>query len=1041
MGGLIVKREILLSSLVFSLFFLFLPSVSAVPDGWGNEINLTGNNTASDIRMALDSDNNLHIVWNEYIGPGQTEVMYMKINENGTTLITPKVVTPDLAGASSSPDIAVDHNDTVHIVWSQSNILSSYTIYYEQQDKNGNTIINDKNVTSPEYQTGHNSPRLHADSNNSLQMLYTRGVYLGGTSIDYTKLDSNGNPIINGISVFSGAPVGYEFALDAQDNLHLAIGKAFGLFIYYIAYEKLNKNGVIIAGPHVVSEKTGFDPQIVLDSQTNNHLVWASGAGVTEYNDIMYTKLNSTGGTLIDDITLTGNTSLAQSYPSLTIDSNNRLHVAYSNSSYYRINYIQLNTDGQIVQDALPVAFNSSVEPFILSDRQNKIQLIWRDQRNASRLDIFYKKKVGAPLITKLIPIQVVEDVPLVKGKRTLVRAVVESSTSGGDTLHAKIWFNNSLIYDNASVSIPNPQTSVNLDVWVPDNEINIVGSNIPVKAEAVSTITGFSSPNKTKMVNVVETNNLNLFFAPITDFADFSYFLALNNYVNFLQDTYPVREGGILTNNNTHNPIDAPGSLIPALEDLQLMLISGNLLHRYYLSSNGPVNGVIGIVPGGYMSVAGKKMGFNGKLGVIFVQETKKSTLAHEMAHIFGLCEEYSKDEWLKQDDPFFLPPGQCPNGDQNNDSELDQSCKDNDGCVTKTLPQLYSDYNSISDETILKNFMGSANETPLRSWVSKETYDFLLNQFNISLELPRYKKGETVNTCQVVKFFIHKNGTLESFNSYSLKNCVTDGNINEGNITIEIIDNSATVISNVIVDPQYIITNQGGNSTEINMTFVISSLFIDGNATKIIVKNSTETLGQINKTPNNPQISLVDILKDETMSSLVNLSWNAFDIDNDTLEYAIILREKDGQNSTLRNDFDEKNLEINFSGFSESIYTLEILATDGFNTNSSNSDQFCIDHDLSVCGLKTLDVNLSKVIFEFIVSNSLNATLTNINWTMNMGDGNTINSTLPFNLTSSEDIFDYIEYQYSTNGNYSVSVTANALNQIDIQSINITI
>ena len=56
-------------------------------------------------------------------------------------------------------------------------------------------------------------------------------------------------------------------------------------------------------------------------------------------------------------------------------------------------------------------------------------------------------------------------------------------------------------------------------------------------------------------------------------------------------------------------------------------------------------------------------------------------------------------------------------------------------------------------------------------------------------------------------------------------------------------------------------------------------------------------------------------------------------------------------------------------------------------------------------------------------------------------MGDVNTLYSTIPFNLTSQEDIFNYIEYQYSGSGNYIVTAIANVGNLTDNQTISIII
>ena len=88
---------------------------------------------------------------------------------------------------------------------------------------------------------------------------------------------------------------------------------------------------------------------------------------------------------------------------------------------------------------------------------------------------------------------------------------------------------------------------------------------------------------------------------------------------------------------------------------------------------------------------------------------------------------------------------------------------------------------------------------------------------------------------------------------------------------------------------------------------------------------------------------------------------------------------------------------------------YSLTSLTTDGFNTAETNSGIFCVSSNLSVCGLNLLATNQTTALFEFVITNTLNNTQDDINWTLDTGDAN-ITSTFNFNLTAYEDIFVYI-------------------------------
>ena len=105
-----------------------IPEVSLeTPPGWTDDIRLT-NNPEADIypRIAVHGAD-VHIVW---FGPviGISEVFYMHSNDSGNTWNSPIQVTN--SGVSSTyPNIAIDENGKIHIVWHQARGLS-YDIFY-----------------------------------------------------------------------------------------------------------------------------------------------------------------------------------------------------------------------------------------------------------------------------------------------------------------------------------------------------------------------------------------------------------------------------------------------------------------------------------------------------------------------------------------------------------------------------------------------------------------------------------------------------------------------------------------------------------------------------------------------------------------------------------------------------------------------------------------------------------------------------------------------------------------------------------------------
>lgn len=576
-----------------------------------------------------------------------------------------------------------------------------------------------------------------------------------------------------------------------------------------------------------------------------------------------------------------------------------------------------------------------------------------------------------------------------------------------------------------------------NFDFIIGGNAFNYLG-NTEFKAVVTSGIPGFND-SVSKNVSVNETKDLNLFFAPINAV---NFNTAVSNNVQFMEDTYPVKDNGIKVSLGA--PISAPplptteAGINDVLEEIKKKLLEGLAIAK---QNNKEFIGAAGIVPEGYLDILNAS-GVNIGGGVILIDENQIKTTAHEVGHTFNFCEEYSSSLWSQQNSD-GIP---CPNGDLDKNGSLDAICLIGDaGCPISTLPPLYN-YTSITVNTTLRNFMGSADALPsFESWVSNDSYNALLvrNDKTSNFTVKEIKYEPFSGEYMVVKGTLSNSNVFTISPYYKLKGgFINNQSLATGGYSFKFLDSNNQVVSSYNFEPQFFYTGENGTIININKTFVLFAVPTNDSVTKIQIKNGTILINEINKTQNTPSIMINNSLENTTITGFINLTLTSLDADNDTLHYAVVLNRGNGTNITLEVYLNQSVLNFNFSNITEgNDYFFEVLATDGFNTNSTESGRFCVDHDLSVCGLKLLKKNQTTTIFEFNIMNSLNQTLTNVNWTLSMGDNNTINSTIPFNLTSKESIFVFIEYNYLSIGNYSVLAIANAGNLSDSQSINITI
>jgi len=103
---------------------------------------------------------------------------------------------------------------------------------------------------------------------------------------------------------------------------------------------------------------------------------------------------------------------------------------------------------------------------------------------------------------------------------------------------------------------------------------------------------------------------------------------------------------------------------------------------------------------------------------------------------------------------------------------------------------------------------------------------------------------------------------------------------------------------------------------------------------------------------------------------------------------------------------------------------YNVVASATDG---TYSDSESITIDiPDIEVNSLSVLNITGTVGTFEFIIENTLQTNLTNGSWVFDTKNINIINSTYTTTLQPSEEIFVYLQYNFSETGTFNVNATA---------------
>ena len=123
--------------------------------------------------IAIDSNNDLHIIWSDN-RTGSWQIFYQKQDNNThpNVLINDLKISGNNTNISCCPSIYLDDQDNIHIAW-QDNAQTNETweILYQKQDRNGTILINSTLATSDD---GYNStiPDISVDTNHKVHITF-----------------------------------------------------------------------------------------------------------------------------------------------------------------------------------------------------------------------------------------------------------------------------------------------------------------------------------------------------------------------------------------------------------------------------------------------------------------------------------------------------------------------------------------------------------------------------------------------------------------------------------------------------------------------------------------------------------------------------------------------------------------------------------------------------------------------------------------------------------------------------------------------------
>jgi len=356
LGMFILRRKIrgrkVLSFLLPVLVCLSFMSVNAEAQ-LVNPIRLTNNSSNSNhSQMAVDSSGNIHVVWMDERNDGDGDIWYTMLDSDGATLIDDtRLVTNGLR--QRMPDVVVDSDDKVHIVW-QDRRGSRMEIWYLKIDPylaapfDGSSttlgtvqVVAEKALTSNDNRAS-DKPTAVIDDNDEIHLFWKdRRNAWGGTDRDlgYMKLDTNGNKLIADTRITNSGGNSRrrhfrpQAAVDSNGDIHV-VWEHFNSYEAYYSMIRASDGATLIDDSEVSTTADGRHPWITLDSSDNAYVAWVSGryrdygmAYMRSFNPYAHPRDGSPA--VIGDIEITPPTQLTEHWTKRAViqECNGYLHL------------------------------------------------------------------------------------------------------------------------------------------------------------------------------------------------------------------------------------------------------------------------------------------------------------------------------------------------------------------------------------------------------------------------------------------------------------------------------------------------------------------------------------------------------------------------------------------------------------------------------------------------------------------------------------------------------------------------------------------
>jgi len=345
-------------------------------------------------RIATDTHGGINVVW-EDATPGNLDVMFSHSTDGGLTFSTPINVSNDAAD-SSALQIIADTAGNLFVAWENDTL--NLAIIFSRSTDGGVTFSTPARVSANAGASV--SPQMAVDPGGNISVVWV-DVTFGHSDISFSRSADHGATFSTPKSLSNniGSSVNPQITVDLTGNINVA-WENNGPGNFDIFFSRSVDKGATFSTPKNLSNSLGQSrsPQIALDAGGNINVVWTDNNPPDVSPDILFVR-SSDGGTTFSAAQNVSHNSGSSSNPWLSVDAGANINVAWEDNTpgNQDIFFARSTDSGATFSTPVNLSEDSglSSEVQVAPDKNGNINVAWQDNTPGSSQILFSRFSSG----------------------------------------------------------------------------------------------------------------------------------------------------------------------------------------------------------------------------------------------------------------------------------------------------------------------------------------------------------------------------------------------------------------------------------------------------------------------------------------------------------------------------------------------------------------------------------------------------------------------------------------------------------------------